>query len=177
MVDKQRKNLQEITEERLEAQRDFISPTHGRLTFKEVIFRLGEFMHDEPNANYDVVIGTDSQVYPDRTDFVTAIIVHREGGGGIYFWQRTRDSKNGYVLRDRMYQEAVLSMQLSQKFMREFETEGILKFNFEIHVDIGEGGRTREMVNEVTGMIRGSGFEVKTKPEAYGAASVADRHT
>lgn len=169
--------LEQLTEEQIQDQREFVSPTYGHLTFKEVIFRLGEFMHAQPRANYDVVIGTDSQEYPDRTDFVTAIIIHREGSGGIYFWQRTRDSKNGYVLRDRMYQEAVLSMQLSQKFMEEFETEGILKFNFEIHVDIGEGGRTREMVNEVVGMVRGSGFEVKTKPEAYGAASVADRHT
>lgn len=176
-MQKQRKNLQEITQENIQKQREFVSPTHGRLTFKEVVFRLGEFMHDQPDANYDVIIGTDSQVYPDRTDFVSAIIVHREGGGGIYFWKRARDSKNGYVLRDRIYQEAVLSMQLSQRFMEEFETEGILKFNFEIHVDIGEGGRTRGMVNEVVGMIRGSGFEVKTKPQAYGAASVADRHT
>ena len=33
------------------------------------------------------------------------------------------------------------------------------------------------MLNEVVGMIRGSGFKVKIKPEAYGAQSVADRHT
>jgi len=32
------------------------------------------------------------------------------------------------------------------------------------------------MISEVTGMVRGSGFEVKIKPDAYGASKVADRH-
>ncbi len=172
-----KKTLDEITEEQIEAQREFNSPTYGKMTFKEVIFQVGRFMHESPESNYAVVIGTDSQQYPDRTDFVTAIIVHREGSGGVYFWKRKRDEKNHFVLRDRMYHEAILSMGLSQQFMEEFKTEGILRFNFEIHVDIGEGGRTREMVSEVVGMVRGNGFEVKIKPEAYGAASVADRHT
>jgi predicted RNase H-related nuclease YkuK (DUF458 family) len=33
------------------------------------------------------------------------------------------------------------------------------------------------MIKEVVGMIRGSGYEVKMKPFAYGAFVVADRHT
>ena len=47
----------------------------------------------------------------------------------------------------------------------------------EIHVDIGQKGPTRELIAEVVGMIRGNGFNVKTKPDAFGASSVADRHT
>lgn len=175
-ISQQQTRLEKVTQQNLAAQRVFVSPTYGNLTFKEVIFRMGQFMHKQPKASYDLVIGTDSQVYPDHTDFISAIIAHRRGGGGIYFWKRIRDKSN-YMLRDRMYQEAVLSMELSRQLMDELQTEGILRFNFEIHVDIGEGGRTREMVNEVVGMVRGSGFEVKIKPQAYGAASVADRHT
>jgi predicted RNase H-related nuclease YkuK (DUF458 family) len=49
-------------------------------------------------------------------------------------------------------------------------------FNLEIHVDIGTGGPTADMINEIVGMIRGSGYEVRTKPEAYCAAVVADRY-
>ena len=163
--------------EDIEKQRVFNSPTHGPLTFKEVMFNIGAFMHAHPNARYDVVLGSDSQVYADRVDFVSAIIVHRRGEGGIYFWQRNREVNRKYVLRDRMYQEAVLSMQLANDFMEQFKIEGIIQFNLEIHVDVGQTGKTREVINEVVGMIRGSGFVVKTKPEAFGAASVADKHT
>jgi len=35
----------------------------------------------------------------------------------------------------------------------------------------------KKLINEIVGMIKGSGFAVKTKPESYGASSVADRHT
>ncbi len=52
----------------------------------------------------------------------------------------------------------------------------MLEYDLEIHIDVGEHGRTRELIDEVVGYIRGSGFAVKTKPDAYAASSVADKH-
>ncbi|NTV30693.1 hypothetical protein HGA91_01765 [candidate division WWE3 bacterium] len=172
-----RRDIDLLVEQNIADQRLFHSPTYGDLTFKEVIFHIGTFMHNRPSAIYDVVLGSDSQVYSDRVDFVSAIIVHRRGEGGIYFWKRNREEHRKYVLRDRMYHEAVLSMDLANDFMEQFKIEGIIKFNLEIHVDVSHTGKTREVINEVVGMVRGSGFIVKTKPEAFGAASVADKHT
>lgn len=177
MTKKQRTSLDEQAIAKIEAQRSFNSPTLGSLTFKEVIYRIGLFMRTDPKAVYNVVIGTDSQVYQSGVNFVSAIIVHRMGGGAIYFWEKTVDSKNYWVLKTRMYEEAVRSMDLTRKFMDEYQTEGIINFNTEIHVDIGSNGKTRELITEVVGMIQGNGFEVKTKPQAFGATSVADRHT
>jgi len=129
-----------------------------------------------PDQKYRVVIGSDSQVHNhDDVDFVSAVIVHRIGSGGIYFWQRERISKP-YALRERIYEEATRSMALAEEFLQAFK-ERVLEYDLEIHVDVGRLGETRAMINEVVGMIRGSGFEVKIKPEAYGAQSVADRYT
>jgi len=33
------------------------------------------------------------------------------------------------------------------------------------------------MIREVVGMVNGNGFYARTKPDAYGATSVADKHT
>jgi hypothetical protein len=33
------------------------------------------------------------------------------------------------------------------------------------------------MIAEVVSMIKGNGYEVKTKPDSFGASKVADRHT
>lgn len=160
----------------MQEEKIFNSPTFGKLTFPEVIFRMGKYMHDEPAYKYRVIVGTDSQANgKENYDFVTAAIVHRIGGGGIYFWQRERISRQ-FALKERMYEEATRSMVFAQKLMERFEKEGFFGFDLEIHVDIGRIGETREVVNEVVGMIRGSGFEVKVKPEAYGASTVADRH-
>jgi predicted RNase H-related nuclease YkuK (DUF458 family) len=43
-------------------------------------------------------------------------------------------------------------------------------------VDVGRNGRTRELIDEVVGMIMASGFPVKTKPDSYAASCVADKH-
>ena len=52
-----------------------------------------------------------------------------------------------------------------------------LQFNLEIHVDIGENGRTKELIDEVVGMIIGNGLAVRIKPHAYAASAVADKYT
>jgi predicted RNase H-related nuclease YkuK (DUF458 family) len=33
------------------------------------------------------------------------------------------------------------------------------------------------MVREIIGMVMGSGFDAKIKPNSYGASKVADKHT
>ena len=170
-------SLDEQALKRIESQRVFNSPTYGPLTFKEVIYKIGLFMKSDPTAVYKVIIGTDSQVYADSVAFVSAIIIHRDGGGAIYFWHKTIDTTNYWVLKTRMFEEASLSMQLTTEFMDEYKTEGIMRYNTEIHVDVGTNGKTKEVISEVVAMIEGSGFAVKTKPQAFGAASVADRHT
>lgn len=152
----------------------FNSPTKGKLNLKRVIKELLCFVSEEPNRKYKLVIGTDSSGRGQRTDFVTALVVHRIGRGGRYFWKRIYDKKFA-TLRERVYKEVALSLELAQKLLKNFEPEE-LKQNLEIHVDVGQNGQTREMIKEVVGMVRGSGFNCKTKPESYGASSVADKH-
>lgn len=154
----------------------FNSPTYGKLTFDQVRRYIIAFMEGDAQAKYRLVIGTDSQASNQLVDFVTAIVVHRLGGGGIYFWKRTVESKR-MVMKQRVWNEASLSLSTASEFLGSFKYNGIASYEVEIHVDIGTVGETKEMIAEVVGMIRGSGFAVKTKPEAYGASKVADRHT
>jgi len=51
------------------------------------------------------------------------------------------------------------------------------KYDLEIHIDVGSLGPTREMIREVVGLVTGNGFTAKTKPDSWGASSVADKHT
>lgn len=155
----------------------FNSITFGSLTIDEVRSKVLAFMNELPDYQYHLLIGTDSQPKNGSgTDFITAIIIHRIGVGGIYFWKSLLDKKIK-SLRVRIYQEATLSLFCAQEFVEKFKNTGISKFNMEIHVDIGNNGKTREMISEIVGMIRGSGFAVKIKPESFGASKVADRHT
>ena len=139
--------------------------------------RINKYLHACPDYSYQIVIGTDSAPKNrERLDYITAVVVHRIGAGGIYFWHRTVRGKV-HTLRDRMYEEALLSLEFAKLFLESAGKSGLLHLDLAIHVDIGRGGPTREMISEVVGMIRGSGFEVRIKPEAFAASKVADRHT
>jgi hypothetical protein len=155
----------------------FQSPTFGELEFLQVRTRIIDFLATDPGSVYQIVVGTDSQPHNGSgVDFVTAIVVHRKGHGGIYFWQRTVNKKT-YALRQRMYEEATMSLMMAEEVVTLLHQDGITKYDVEIHVDIGAFGPTREMISEITGMIRGNGFTVKMKPESYAASKVADRYT
>ncbi|MBI2591396.1 MAG: ribonuclease H-like YkuK family protein [Candidatus Brennerbacteria bacterium] len=147
-----------------------------RLTPKQVVDEVIRFMLAEPNRRYKVIIGTDSEkTSGDLADFVTAIVVHRVGNGGRYFWRHVTFDKF-YTLRDRILKEVMLSLEIAQDVFDEFSGQQTPKFDFEIHVDVGENGPTKTMIQEVVGMIRAHNFEVRTKPDSYAASKVADRH-
>jgi predicted RNase H-related nuclease YkuK (DUF458 family) len=147
----------------------------GRLLgLPEVVEEMLEFMRAVPERHYKIIIGTDSEDH-NGTSFVSAIVIHRERNGGRYWWRRFR-APSFKVLRDRIYQEAVISLEVAQVLLEILRQKKLLELDLEIHLDVGMVGETRTMIQEVVGMIRGSGFAVRTKPESYGASNVADRH-
>jgi uncharacterized protein len=156
---------------------DFKSPTHGPLDFENVINKLLEYFGNEPAMAYELIIGTDSMPSINaEAEFVSAIVVHRKSRGGIYFWSKRHETQL-HTLRQRIFQEALYSLRLAEQLIEKLKEKKINDYNLSIHVDVGPNGETKKMMNEIVGMIKGSGFEVKTKPDSYGASSVADRHT
>ncbi len=106
---------------------------------------------------------------------MSALIVHKKGRGGVYFWAR-QTIENIHSLKERIWQEALISLTLAEKLVADFGHLGMFDLNLEIHVDVGPNGPTREMISEIVAMIRANGFKVATKPESWGASHVADRH-
>lgn len=155
----------------------FLSPSFGKMTLVDVRRHVFSFIKKDPAQQYRLIIGTDSAPKDSLgADFVSAIVVHRVGHGGIYFWQK-KEHNQRMVLRDRIYQEAMYSLALANEVVKTFGGNGVATYDIEIHVDVGQKGETREMIAELVGMIRGNGFTVKTKPDSFGASKVADRHT
>ena len=159
----------------------FNSPTKGELTVEVVIGDVSNFVKDEPGSYYRLVIGTDSQIKSvggkPQIDYVTAVVIHRKGRGARYFWKKEKKDKVP-VLRDKIYTETLISLSTAQELVPLFRKAiSPAKYDFEIHIDVGPIGPTRDMIKEVVGMVTGNGFVAKTKPEAWGASSVADKHT
>ncbi len=156
---------------------DFLNSSLGiRMTVDEVVRAIVDFMTMDVTRRYAVTIGTDSELlHGGKADFVTAIVVHRVGNGGRYFWRRFELGKF-HSLRERIIKEVLISLEVAEKVLGELKKKPLPEFDFEIHADIGRNGPTKAMIEEVVAMIRANNFQVRTKPESYAASNVADRH-
>ena len=168
----------------------FVSPSYGPLKTADMISNIARFVDEEPSGFYSLIIGTDSQTRKvdsgSEVDFVTAVIIYRKGKGARYFWKKnkrlfgSRESKksSSSFLRDKIYTETLISLDVAKMIVPEIRKRvSPKKYDLEIHIDVGPLGPTREMIREVVGMVNGNGFVAKTKPESWGASSVADKHT
>ena len=151
--------------------------SHGaKLDAGGVSREIVSFMKADDKRTYKIFIGTDSErIGGTGADFVTAIVVHRVGNGGRYFWRRI-DLANFHTLRDRIWREVLISLEVAKEFLQHLQGDEVPKFDFEIHIDVGENGATRTMIQELVGMVRANNFEARTKPQSYAASNVADRH-
>ena len=153
------------------------------LSLPEVMQEIRNYILAYPRASYEIVIGSDSQALLEgETAFVAAVVVRRIGNGGIHFW--TRHQQKFFNFQDRIWKEAMLSITLAQEFRslvkdslgEEMFWDGRVEFRC-IHLDVGENGPTRDLIDGISGMVKGYGFVPIIKPYSYGAFVVANKHT
>lgn len=155
---------------------NFFHPRKGRCSLDQMVMEIQSYLREDEDANYKVVIGTDSQTRERQTLFVTAVIVQRIGKGAIFFY--TRHAHRAIPdLRYRIYRETEYSL----KCVELLKEKGFFSFSahipMEIHLDVGQRGETRKLIQEVVGWVTSVGYTAKIKPESYAASAVADRFT
>ncbi len=155
----------------------FTSPSKGQVNFYDMFEDLVNYTNEYPDESYKLIIGTDSHsLLNDSVIFVTAVIVHRIGKGGRFYYHK---QKTRYMdsLRQRIYYETFLSLEVATRLTEQLAQNGNCQLNVEIHLDVGEKGDTRDIIKEVVGMVIGSGYQAFIKPDSFGATTVADRFT
>lgn len=155
---------------------NFIHPRKGRRSLKQMIMDIQAYVREDTNANYKVVIGTDSQTREKETIFVTALIIQRLGKGAIFFYTKYRH-KAIRNLRYRIYQETEYSLEAVEVLKKRGFFDFSIHIPMEIHLDVGKQGETRKLIQEVVGWVTAVGYTAKIKPESYAASAVADRFT
>lgn len=163
---------------------DFISPTKGVMTMEAMLQDLDEFILAGPQEKFRLIIGTDSQPGNNysgkgkigkRTCFVTAVIIHREGKGARFYYRKVYRHPF-QSLKQRIMDEAGLSLELALSLIDRMAT-CYPDLAVEIHLDVGQRGKTREIIQQVVGIITTNGFAAMVKPFSFGASKVADRFT
>lgn len=167
----------------------FQNLTHKKMNFTEVFSHILTFMKREPTGNYKLMLGTDSQVHPSHTLFITGIVIQNVGKGAWACFRKEIVARQMTTLHERISYETSLTEQVASFFTEERKNELIevvlphiykgATFTIEGHIDIGSGdrNRTRVYVNEMVARIESLGMEPKIKPDSIVASSYANRYT
>ncbi len=142
-----------------------------KLSQENLLKEIVDFILENKNYKYKILVGTDSENQRDKIEFISVIVVHRVGYGARYFW------KKQYLpyldFHSRLWQEAIFSLEISKELLKKL-LDKTVDFYFEVHLDIGDNGKSKSVISELINLIRGHGFQVKVKPESYAASKIAD---
>lgn len=118
-----------------------------------------------------VLIGTDSQMFDRKIDFVTTIVIVTPGKGGRAFYTKEKNQKFNSI-RQKLVKETWMSVQTA------LEVEPLLHetCDLAVHIDATNDKRWRSSnhVQELVGMVVGQGFKAVIKPDAFAASHVAE---
>ncbi|PMC35117.1 hypothetical protein CJ195_20200 [Bacillus sp. UMB0899] len=165
----------------------FYNVSEKNMSFQNVLERIKGFMLKDPRSVYVLSIGSDSHVHQTETKFITAVHLHRIGKGAWGCLKNYTVKRPITSIREKISMETALSQEIAYYFTSKYlmELSDILipfadegaDLVFEIHLDIGRKGMTKELIQEMTGRIEAMGIEAKIKPESYTAFSYANRYT
>lgn len=159
------------------------------MTFEDVFTRIVQFMKRDPNGNFRLIVGTDSQVHDAYTRFITGIVVKQEGKGAWACIRRNIVKRRMAQLHERISFETSLTEETASLFTEERKNDLIdivlpyiyrgSSFTIEGHIDIGSGERnkTRIYVREMVSRIESMGIDPKIKPDSFVASSYANKYT
>ncbi|MGG3890990.1 ribonuclease H-like YkuK family protein [Metabacillus fastidiosus] len=165
----------------------FYNISENQMSFDTVNERLQSFILQDPRSEYILSIGTDSHVHQRETRFITAIHMHRVGKGAWGCLRNYYIDRPIFSVREKISTETALSQEIAALMISDYliglsdllipYTDEGADLVFEIHLDIGKKGITKDLIHEMTGRIRAMGIEAKIKPDSYAASSYANRYT
>ena len=161
----------------------FHSVSGKAMTINEIANRIIQYMMEDINASYEIMVGTDSQTHKD-TKMVEIIAVHRKGLGGIFF-HNTDFIPRIRNLKQKINEETSRSLTVANELLDAIEFpllgEGYLledlNVTFQIHCDIGKYGKTNELIKEIVSWVTSQGYICMIKPDSYVASGIADRYS
>lgn len=167
----------------------FQNLSSSHMSFDQVFQNIVQFMKYDPVGDYRLMFGTDSQVHPHSTKFITGIVIQRKRKGAWACIRKVVVPRRIDHLHARISYETSLTEEIASLFTEAHKNKLIdivlpyiyqgSSFTIEGHIDIGSSkkNRTREYVKEMVARMQSLGLEPKIKPEAFVASCYADRYT
>ena len=163
----------------------FFNSMQKNMSFADVVASIKYFIKANPDSEYRLAIGTDSQVKGKYTCFATGIHVHRIGHGAWCCVSKRVENKRYKNLKEKISKETSITYEIAY-MLNEQLIDTLCNFtveykNFdcklEAHIDVGTKGETRKLIREMVGYFEGMGIDAKIKPDSFVASSYANRYS
>ena len=144
-----------------------------KFNFEEIIEKI-----KESSVESSIYVGCDSYTRGDKINYVTAIVIHYDScRGGKCFFDVTPEprfeSGNKVSMRKKLLKEVELAVQTSLEII-----EHVGQRPFQVHLDVNPDKRwaSSVVIKEAIAWATSQGLDVKVKPEAFAASSIADNY-
>jgi len=147
-----------------------------RFTDEDIYAAITKSMRDV-GYDYEVAIGTDSQIRGKLFRFITVLCIWKKGKGGVYFYKTEYAPRSAFPISNqkmRMFDEVGKTIELAIKIQEKTGFKPI------VHVDASIPHKkefTSSFSEQLRGYVVSCGYECVLKPESYVANCIADRHT
>lgn len=163
----------------------FFNSVQKNMSFSDVIAGIKYFIRANPDCEYRLAVGTDSQVKGKYTCFATGIHIHRVGQGAWCCISKRIESRRYKSLQEKIAKETSMTYEiacmLNEQLMDALCDFAVRYKNFdcrlEAHIDVGTKGETRKLIREMVGYFEGMGIEAKIKPDSFVASSYANKYS
>ena len=130
---------------------------------------------DMIDESCEVFVGSDSQLTSGVWIFASVICLYWPGRCGRYFFKRDKRLRSTYsCLEDRLLSEVHSSVLIADQ-IRQTKPD----LNIHVHADIAStpNNKSYKVAKIAQSYISGMGFSAAIKPDAWAAATIADKLT
>ena len=123
------------------------------------------------SGKYTFHVGSDSKSYTDHTVMITTICFREPKAGALVAYQKTK-VKNFPSITEKLIHETLASIEAATMIQ---EITGICPT---VHADVNskKEALSNRALSVIVGMVKGMGYPVRVKPDAW-AADIADMFT
>lgn len=135
------------------------------------------FLESASLTQHKIYVGTDSQPFFSGSFLVTAVAVLSLNPDyhSKYFYLEHEDQPRHHSLYERIFAETLLSLEVAMQIK-----EVAPQAEIEVHLDVSPEearSQTSKYTRGLSALVRGYGYDVEVKPNAWCASKVADHHT
>jgi predicted RNase H-related nuclease YkuK (DUF458 family) len=113
---------------------------------------------------------------------VEVIALHNVGNGGIFFYyiEYVRRMTN---VKDKIIEETQRSLNNAKGLMDNIQFKLIdndidienLNLRLQIHCDVGNKGKSKSLIKQITNWVNALGYDCTIKPDSYTASGIANK--